>query len=67
MSIRKPSWTTGRATKGVRLIGLHEGDSVAAIARIAAADLRLVGASEEETDNQEKVSPSESTAPPTDK
>jgi DNA gyrase subunit A len=33
----------GRATRGVRLIGLHEGDSVASIARMAAADLRQVG------------------------
>jgi DNA gyrase subunit A len=57
----------GRATKGVHLIGLHEGDSVASIARIAAADLRLVGASEEEGDKQVKASPSESTTPPTDK
>ena len=38
----------GRATRGVRLIGLQEGDSVASLARIAEADLRLVGASEEE-------------------
>jgi DNA gyrase subunit A len=38
----------GRATFGGRLIGLHEGDSVASIARIAEADLRLVGASQEE-------------------
>jgi DNA gyrase subunit A len=38
----------GRATRGVRLIGLHEGDSVVSLARIAEADLRLVGASDEE-------------------
>jgi DNA gyrase subunit A len=38
----------GRATRGVRLIGLQEGDSVASLARIAEADLRLVGASEED-------------------
>jgi DNA gyrase subunit A len=37
----------GRATRGVRLIGLQEGDSVASIARIAAADLRQVGVDEE--------------------
>jgi DNA gyrase subunit A len=37
----------GRATRGVRLIGLQEGDSVASLARISEADLRLVGASEE--------------------
>ncbi len=40
----------GRSTRGVRLIGLQEGDSVASLARIAEADLRLVGADlEEET------------------
>jgi DNA gyrase subunit A len=38
----------GRATRGVRLIGLKQGDSVASLARIAEADLRLVGASEED-------------------
>ncbi len=38
----------GRATRGVRLIGLQEGDSVASLARIAEADLRLVGVSDEE-------------------
>jgi DNA gyrase subunit A len=38
----------GRATRGVRIIGLKDGDSVASVARIAEADLRLVGASEEE-------------------
>ena len=38
----------GRATRGVRLIGLKEGDRVVSLARIAEADLRLVGASEEE-------------------
>jgi DNA gyrase subunit A len=38
----------GRATRGVHLIGLKEGDSVASLARIAEADLRLVGASQEE-------------------
>jgi DNA gyrase subunit A len=41
----------GRATRGVRLIGLQEGDSVASIARIAAADLRQVGV-DEEPDNK---------------
>ncbi len=34
----------GRATRGVRLMNLDEGDSVATVARIAAADLRSVGA-----------------------
>ena len=37
----------GRSTRGVRLIGLQEGDSVASIARIAAADLRQVGVDQE--------------------
>jgi DNA gyrase subunit A len=39
----KPINQAGRATVGVRLIGLKEGDSVASIARIAAADLLQVG------------------------
>jgi DNA gyrase subunit A len=34
----------GRATRGVRLIGLQKDDSVASLARIAVADLRQVGA-----------------------
>jgi DNA gyrase subunit A len=38
----------GRATRGVRLIGLKEGDSVASLARITESDLQLVGASQEE-------------------
>ncbi|MBG7609504.1 MAG: DNA gyrase subunit A [Anaerolineae bacterium] len=33
----------GRATRGVQVMGMEEGDSVAAIARFAAADLRKVG------------------------
>lgn len=37
----------GRATMGVRLMNLAEGDSVAAMARIAEADLRQVGVGEE--------------------
>jgi DNA gyrase subunit A len=37
----------GRATRGVRVMDLQKGDSVAALARISAADLRRVGASEE--------------------
>lgn len=56
----------GRATRGVHLIGLHEGDSVASIARISAADLRLVGASPEETENQENESADDSSKPPKD-
>jgi DNA gyrase subunit A len=35
---------TGRATRGVRVMDLKEGDTVASLARIAAADLRRVGA-----------------------
>jgi DNA gyrase subunit A len=48
----------GRATRGVRLIGLKEGDSVASMARIAEADLRMVSASidEEKETTQEKSS-----------
>jgi DNA gyrase subunit A len=38
----------GRATRGVRLIGLKQGDSVASLARIAEADLRRVGAATDE-------------------
>jgi DNA gyrase subunit A len=37
---------SGRATRGHILIKLHEGDSLASVARIAAADLRKVGAAE---------------------
>lgn len=36
----------GRATRGVRIIDLQEEDSVASLARIAAADLRRVGAAQ---------------------
>ena len=36
----------GRATRGVNLINLQEDDSVASLARIAAADLRRVGAAQ---------------------
>jgi DNA gyrase/topoisomerase IV subunit A len=37
----------GRATRGVRIMELQGGDSVAAMARISAADLRRVGAAED--------------------
>jgi DNA gyrase subunit A len=37
----------GRATRGVRVMNIQEGDTVAALARIAAADLRRVGAAED--------------------
>ena len=42
--------TAGRATRGVHLMRMQDGDSVAAVARIAAEDLKQVGAdlSEEE-------------------
>ena len=36
--------TAGRATRGVHLMRIPEGDSVAAVARIAAEDLKQVGA-----------------------
>jgi DNA gyrase subunit A len=39
---------SGRATRGVTLMNLQAGDSVASLARIAHADLRRVGAAEEE-------------------
>jgi DNA gyrase subunit A len=39
---------TGRATRGVSIMKLQEGDSVASLARVAYADLRLVGAASEE-------------------
>ena len=42
----------GRATRGVRVMHLQEGDAVAAVARFSAADLRSVGA-EEENKNRE--------------
>jgi DNA gyrase subunit A len=37
----------GRATRGVRVMNLGDGDSVAAVARIAEADLRMVGATKD--------------------
>ncbi len=39
---------SGRVTRGVRIMELQDGDSVASLARISAADLRSVGASDEE-------------------
>ena len=38
---------SGRSTRGVKLMNLQNGDSVASLARIADADLRKVGAKEE--------------------
>lgn len=37
----------GRATRGVRVMNTQEGDSVATLARISAADLKRVGATED--------------------
>ena len=37
----------GRATMGVHVIDLKEGDTVASVARIAARDLQLAGVEEE--------------------
>jgi len=37
----------GRATRGVRIMDIKEGDSVASLARISYADLQRVGATEE--------------------
>jgi DNA gyrase subunit A len=42
--------TAGRATRGVHVIRLQNGDSVAALARIAAADLEKAGAEVDEKD-----------------
>lgn len=39
---------TGRATRGVSIMKMTEGDSVASLARVAFADLRRVGAASEE-------------------
>ncbi len=46
--------TAGRATRGVRLMRLSEGDYVASVARIAAADLKRAGAQVNESE-QEKT------------
>jgi DNA gyrase subunit A len=39
---------TSRATRGVSIMKMQEGDSVASLARVAYADLRRVGAASEE-------------------
>ena len=44
----------GRATRGVRIMDLNEKDTVAALARISAADLRRVGASDQDEDDEEE-------------
>jgi DNA gyrase subunit A len=43
----------GRATRGVRVMDMKDGDSVATMARFSAADLRSVGADEDENGNPE--------------
>jgi DNA gyrase subunit A len=43
----------GRATRGVRVMNLIEGDAVATMARFSAADLRSVGASKDDVGNDE--------------
>ncbi|RME89277.1 MAG: DNA gyrase subunit A [Anaerolineae bacterium] len=47
----------GRATRGVRLMKLQEGDNVAAVARIAAEDLRRAGAKLNGADTEEETQP----------
>jgi len=42
----------GRATRGVRVMDMQEGDTVAALARISAADLRRVGAADEQNESE---------------
>jgi DNA gyrase subunit A len=49
----------GRATRGVRVMHLQEGDAVATMARFSAADLRRVGAGEEENTENKAVKNSE--------
>ncbi|NIP42696.1 MAG: hypothetical protein GWO41_11915 [candidate division Zixibacteria bacterium] len=44
---------TGRATRGVRIIDIQDGDSVAALARISAEDLRRVGAADGDNGEEE--------------
>ncbi len=44
--------TAGRATRGVRLMRLSEGDYVASVARIAAADLKRAGAQVNENEQE---------------
>jgi len=51
---------SGRSTRGVHLMRLHHGDYVASVARIAAEDLKRVGAEinengDEKTEGQEKL------------
>ncbi len=53
----------GRATRGVRLINLQPGDGVASVARIAAADLRSVGADEKDVEIAGLAGPPELSEP----
>jgi len=46
--------TAGRATRGVHLMRTREGDTVAAVARIAAEDLKQVGAKIEEKEESQQ-------------
>jgi DNA gyrase subunit A len=50
---------SGRATRGVRLMKLQQGDSVAAVARIATEDLKRVGARVNGNGNGEEQVPPE--------
>ena len=45
---------SGRSTRGVRLMRLHDGDYVASVARIAAEDLKRVGADVNENGDENK-------------
>ena len=47
----------GRATRGVKMMRLQPGDSVAAVARIASADLKKAGAAENGDAETEKDQP----------
>jgi DNA gyrase subunit A len=49
--------TAGRATRGVKMMRLLPGDSVAAVARIASADLKKAGATENGDAETEKEQP----------
>ena len=43
----------GRATRGVRVMHMQDGDSVATMARFSAADMRRVGADDENNNAEE--------------
>ena len=44
----------GRSTRGVRIMNLQPGDSLATVARISAADLRRVGATDDKAESGEQ-------------